>query len=113
MSEADELLREVLAAPISFTGMRTSPWRADGTPRVVVPYQARRIPIELVRRIHDHLKGPGGAMRCEWFALCDHEAVGHVIHPVLGPVPTCQRCVDKLDLSVYEVELLKRLDQGT
>jgi len=36
--------------------------------------------------------------RCEWFALCDHEADGTVSHPILGAVPTCQRCADRLDL---------------
>lgn len=37
-------------------------------------------------------------MRCEWFAMCDHEAVGQVEHPILAPVPTCQRCADRLGL---------------
>lgn len=29
---------------------------------------------------------------CEWFALCDHPATHYREHPVLGPVPTCDRC---------------------
>jgi hypothetical protein len=37
---------------------------------------------------------------CEWFALCDREADGIVGHPVLGWVPTCQRCAAKLDLEL-------------
>lgn len=37
-------------------------------------------------------------MICEWFALCDHEAVGLVAHPIIGSVPVCQRCADKLDM---------------
>src|SRR4051794_17231694 len=42
-------------------------------------------------------------MSCQWFALCDNEAVGVVVHPVLGNVPTCQRCADKLSLTlVYD-----------
>lgn len=42
-------------------------------------------------------------MSCQYFALCDNEAVGNVVHPVLGNVPTCQRCADKLDLTlVYD-----------
>lgn len=31
---------------------------------------------------------------CLWFAACDSEAAGTVEHPVLGDVPTCQRCAD-------------------
>jgi hypothetical protein len=38
------------------------------------------------------------AMKCEWYALCENESVGFVWHPVLGDVPTCQRCADKHDL---------------
>lgn len=29
---------------------------------------------------------------CEWFALCDRPATVLVQHPVLGDVPTCDRC---------------------
>jgi hypothetical protein len=32
---------------------------------------------------------------CRWFALCDHDATGVIPHPVLGPVPACQRCAAK------------------
>ena len=35
---------------------------------------------------------------CEWFAMCDHEAIGVVSHPVLGDVPICQRCADNMGL---------------
>lgn len=41
---------------------------------------------------------------CQWFALCDHEAVGVVAHPILGDVPTCQRCADKLELDLRRFE---------
>jgi hypothetical protein len=37
---------------------------------------------------------------CEWFATCDHAAVGTTPHPVLGDLPVCQRCADKLGLDV-------------
>lgn len=40
------------------------------------------------------------AATCEWFALCDHPADGAVWHPVLGYVPTCLRCADRLDLDI-------------
>ena len=32
---------------------------------------------------------------CQWFALCTNPAAGTVAHPILGSVPTCQRCADK------------------
>lgn len=35
---------------------------------------------------------------CEWFAACSNDATGNVAHPILGLVPTCQRCADKLGL---------------
>ena len=34
---------------------------------------------------------------CEWFALCDREATGYRIHPVLSPVPICDECDDRVD----------------
>jgi hypothetical protein len=40
---------------------------------------------------------------CQWFALCDNEAVGTVGHPVLGDVPTCQRCADTHGLALTPV----------
>jgi hypothetical protein len=33
---------------------------------------------------------------CQWFALCDNPAVTTEPHPVLGAVPICQRCADKV-----------------
>ncbi|QIN94208.1 hypothetical protein PP459_gp025 [Streptomyces phage Wakanda] len=39
---------------------------------------------------------------CEWFAKCTNEADGVVKHPILGDVPTCQRCADKLGLELVE-----------
>jgi hypothetical protein len=29
---------------------------------------------------------------CLWFALCENESTCFVDHPVLGPVPCCDRC---------------------
>lgn len=41
----------------------------------------------------------GGDMeKCEWFARCENEADHRVRHAILGEVPTCGRCVEKLDL---------------
>jgi hypothetical protein len=41
-------------------------------------------------------------MICEWFLLCDNPADGVVVHPIIGQVPTCNRCADK-----HELELVK------
>ena len=29
---------------------------------------------------------------CHWFALCRNDATGSTPHPILGDVPTCDRC---------------------
>lgn len=33
---------------------------------------------------------------CEWFALCDNTATTTQPHPILGPVPICDRCKAKV-----------------
>jgi hypothetical protein len=37
---------------------------------------------------------------CQWFAMCDHEAIGTTKHPVLGDVAICERCATKFGLEV-------------
>lgn len=37
---------------------------------------------------------------CEWFAACENEADGVVSHPIIGDVPTCTRCAEKLGLEL-------------
>lgn len=32
---------------------------------------------------------------CEWYLNCDNYAAGAVAHPILGAVPTCERCATK------------------
>jgi hypothetical protein len=44
-------------------------------------------------------------MKCQWFALCEYEAVAKQTHPILGQVPICKRCQDKLK---YLEERVKR-----
>lgn len=41
---------------------------------------------------------------CQWFAMCDNDAVGVVPHPALDVVPTCRRCADRFDLALTECE---------
>lgn len=33
---------------------------------------------------------------CGWFLRCENPAIGTVAHPILPPVPVCQRCKDWL-----------------
>lgn len=37
---------------------------------------------------------------CEYFALCTNEATGTVPNPIIGPVPCCDRCADRVGLTV-------------
>lgn len=37
---------------------------------------------------------------CEWYALCANLAVGTTPHPILGPVPICDRCAQRHNLPV-------------
>lgn len=37
---------------------------------------------------------------CDWFALCPNPSDGTVHHPILGDVPTCERCAHKLELKL-------------
>lgn len=34
---------------------------------------------------------------CEWFALCTNVATGYEPHPILGEVPICDRCREKIE----------------
>jgi len=40
---------------------------------------------------------------CQWYALCTNPADGIVKHPILGNVPTCQRCADKHELELIPI----------
>jgi hypothetical protein len=39
----------------------------------------------------DQLEGLG---ICQWFAGCGRPATGTTHHPILGDVPTCDRCAE-------------------
>jgi hypothetical protein len=41
---------------------------------------------------------------CEYFAGCFNQAAGVVTHPILKYVPCCQRCADRLGMTILEVE---------
>ena len=44
-----------------------------------------------------------GIQTCQWFAMCPNDANGVVSHVILGDVPCCQRCADKLGLHLTTV----------
>lgn len=37
-------------------------------------------------------------VKCRWYMRCFNEATRLVTHPILGEVPTCERCVGKHDM---------------
>lgn len=45
--------------------------------------------------------------QCQWFALCENEATTTRPHPILGDVPICQRCDEK----VARIEAATRRDK--
>ena len=60
-----------------YVDMRTSPWDRDN---------------------HE----PEEPEFCQWFVKCINQAVGVVPHPILGDVPICKRCADKLELDIEQ-----------
>jgi hypothetical protein len=36
---------------------------------------------------------------CEWFALCTNDTDKASTHPVLGPVPICDRCAKRMGIT--------------
>jgi hypothetical protein len=45
--------------------------------------------LEKVQR--EHVDG-----RCEWYLLCTNASTHDEPHPILGNVPTCDRCGEKI-----------------
>lgn len=41
---------------------------------------------------------------CEYFVLCTNESIGTVANPVIGPVPCCQRCADRVGATITTYE---------
>jgi len=45
---------------------------------------------------YERIPQEGGPYRCEYFALCDHDAMVLIPNPILGVVPTCDRCAQRI-----------------
>lgn len=52
------------------------------------------------RRRTAQMRTPDSSVECAWYALCTNASTGTVKHPILGAVPTCDRCADKHDLDL-------------
>lgn len=55
---------------------------------------AQDLPLAIVSKVELVLSAPV----CQWFALCTNVATHVESHPVLGDVPTCDRCADRLQV---------------
>lgn len=44
---------------------------------------------------------------CEWFAGCTNGTLLVVDHPVLGQVPTCGRCINKMDIPTSKIHAVE------
>jgi len=40
---------------------------------------------------------------CEWFAKCTNGTLRVVDHPIFGQVPTCTRCIDRMEIRADKV----------
>lgn len=43
-------------------------------------------------------------LTCAWFALCVNPTTAVIEHPILGEVPCCTRCAERLDMTDRLVE---------
>ena len=40
---------------------------------------------------------PLSEIECQWFALCSNPSDTFLDHPILGDVPICKRCFEKIE----------------
>lgn len=52
------------------------------------------------------------AVVCEWFALCTRETTQATQHPILGPVPICARCAERMGIVPELAIVLETEEQG-
>lgn len=59
------------------------------------PYGKRAKPATK-KRVAAQTKKAASKGPCQWFAMCDNPATSEEPHPILGKVPICKRCQDKV-----------------
>lgn len=79
------------------SGAATPSWHHSECPVRQNPAEQPSDEPRAAEEIHHDPEG-----RCEWYALCPNPADGTVKHPVLGDVPTCQRCADRFELPLVK-----------
>ena len=89
LREFDTLTAEQFAAQLASIGTDVQDWLDMGLADCRCAGQMNGRSWEVLPR------GEWG-QPCEWFALCDREARKRVSHPVLGWVPICDRCFERL-----------------
>lgn len=45
---------------------------------------------------------------CEWFALCANQTTKATTHPILGAVPICDSCAERMEIEP-ELEIAEQL----
>lgn len=57
---------------------------------------------------------PKGDVVCAWFARCTNTTRRALEHPILGPVPCCDRCAGAaaVDLIDFDVEVISEIANG-
>lgn len=97
-----ETLNALVVAPL-IDALRADPAHAE----LVKAYEGQRTPVvteylEILDNADEMLEDLGV---CRYFAMCINPAVGLVRNPIIGDVPTCQRCADHVGQTFVQHEV--------